>query len=444
MWYLIKEAKLDLLIAFFVFIAAMSACIITDVTMLLGLITGYICFIIVALRRGNKPAFLLRLTADGIKDSMIVVLVLFIIGILTASWRASGTIIFFVYYGIKIITPDIFLIVAFLLSCLLSYAIGTSFGVAGTLGVIFMALARFGGVDEIITAGVIMSGIYFGDRCSPASSSMILTAAVTYTNPNKNMRMLLKTGWVPFITCLIVYIFLSVQNPIHSVNTEIVTAIEKDFSVSFWAAVPAVFMLVLPILKVDVKIAMGLSIVSAAIAGIFLQGISPVDFVRSCILGYSASGGSLGTLLNGGGFVSMLEINCIVMISCTYSNIFNGTGMISDLQLRLERLMEKTGRFPVTALSGLLFCIIFCNQTIATTMGASVLSRPYKSQGGTQDELAIDIGNSTIVLAGLVPWAIASSVPLGFMGVGPQALPYAVFLYAIPVSYFFMKKHYNK
>lgn len=207
--------------------------------MVLGLIAGYVCFVTVALQKGNKLADLLRMTGNGAKDSLIVVLVLFIIGILAASWRASGTVIFFVYYDMKIITPGIFLIVAFLLSCLLSYAIGTSFGVAGTLGVIFMALARFGDVNEIITAGTIMSGIYFGDRCSPASSSMLLTAAVTNTNPDKNVRTLLRTGWLPFLICLAAYSFLSVRNPIQNVNTEIIDAILKDFSVSLWVALPA-------------------------------------------------------------------------------------------------------------------------------------------------------------------------------------------------------------
>lgn len=139
----------------------------------------------------------------------------------------------------------------------------------------------------------------------------------------------------------------------------------------------------------------------------------------------------------------MLEINLIVMISCTYSDIFQGTGMIRELQCKLESAMEKAGRFPVTALAGLLFCAVFCNQTIATTMSAAILNQPYKNQGGTAHELAVDIGNSTIVLSGLVPWAIASSVPLGFMGVGPEALPYAVFLYAVPISYFFTKKKHR-
>lgn len=433
---------MDIFIAFIVFMVVMLTCIITNVTMVLALLIGYICFFAVALIRGNKPTSLLRLSADGMKDSMIVVLVLFLIGILTASWRASGTILFFVYYGMKIITPNLFIIITFLLTCLLSYAIGTSFGVAGTLGVISLALARSGGVNEIITAGAIMSGIYFGDRCSPASSSMILTAAMTNTDTNKNFRQLLRTAWLPTGICFIAYTYLSFCNPIQHVDTVIFNTIKSDYSISLWLAVPAVFMLVLPILKVNIKIAMSLSILSAGIISVFLQDLSPFDFIHYCIMGYSNDSVSLGSMLNGGGIVSMLEINCIILISCTYSNIFEGTGMISDMQNRLKHNMEKIGRFPVTALCGLLFCAIFCNQTIATTMSATILSQPYKKLGGTSEELAIDIGNSTIVLAGLVPWAIASSVPLKFMGVGPEALPFAFLLYAIPICYLFVKKYY--
>jgi NhaC family Na+:H+ antiporter len=435
--------KMDLLIAFIIFTVSMLWCLLTGVTMVAALLVGYVCFVAVALRCGNKPADLLSFTKKGIKDSLIVALILFIIGILTASWRAGGTIMFFVYYGIKIITPSLFLLITFLLTCLLSYAIGTSFGVAATLGVIFMALARSGSVNEIVAAGVIMSGIYFGDRCSPASSSMILTAAVTYTDARENMYKLLRTGWLPAGICVVIYTFLSFRNPIANVDPAIFDQIKSDFNISFWLVVPALLMLVLPLLKVDVKIAMGLSIISSGIACIFLQGTSFPEFIRICILGYHAVDSSFGSMLNGGGLISMLEINLIVMISCTYSDIFQGTGMIRELQCKLEDAMEKAGRFPVTALAGLLFCAVFCNQTIATTMSAAILNQPYKNQGGTAHELAIDIGNSTIILSGLVPWAIASSVPLGFMGVGPEALPYAVFLYAVPISYFFTKKKHR-
>ena len=117
-----------------------------------------------------------------------------LIGAITALWRSAGTIGFFIYHGLQIITPQMFLLVAFLLTSFISYALGTSFGVVGTVGVILMALARSGGVDAAVTAGTIIAGAYFGDRCSPASSSAALVAAATGTALERNLRRMHRTG----------------------------------------------------------------------------------------------------------------------------------------------------------------------------------------------------------------------------------------------------------
>ena len=82
-----------------------------------------------------------------------VIVIYMLIGAITALWRSAGTIAFFIYHGLRIITPQLFLLVTFLLTSFISYALGTSFGVVGTLGVILMALARSGGVSVAITAG---------------------------------------------------------------------------------------------------------------------------------------------------------------------------------------------------------------------------------------------------------------------------------------------------
>ena len=107
--------------------------------------------------------------------------------------------------GVKLVAPGLFLVVAFLLCVALSYVLGTSYGVSSTMGVILMALARSGGVDPIITAGVILSGVYFGDRCSPASSAASLVAAVTDTDLYQNVRQMLRTGLLPTLLTLGVY-----------------------------------------------------------------------------------------------------------------------------------------------------------------------------------------------------------------------------------------------
>ena len=170
---------MDFWFAMLVFIGAMVACLCADVSMSLALVAGFLCFWVVGLRRGYGARALMKMALRGGKDALGVVRVLALIGLITAAWRASGTIAFFIVKGVSLITPSLFILIAFALSAVLSYALGTCFGVVGTVGVIFMALARSGGVNELIAAGAILSGAFFGDRCAPISSSANLIAGVT-------------------------------------------------------------------------------------------------------------------------------------------------------------------------------------------------------------------------------------------------------------------------
>ena len=264
---------MELAIAFIVFIASMIATIALDLSMVWALLVGLGAFLSVGKLRGFGFGEQMQMGMESLKDSKGVVQIMLIIGLITATWRVSGTITVFVYYGIRIISPPTFLLVAFLLACLLSYALGTSYGVAGTVGVIFMALARSGDVDPVIAAGVILSGVYFGDRCSPASSCANLVAGVTGTDIFTNVKLMLRTAGLPFALTLIAYAVLSFQNPISHVDETLVRAFEEQFSLSFWAFLPAIFMLVMPFLKVKVKYAMLTSIASGILVAWLIQGV---------------------------------------------------------------------------------------------------------------------------------------------------------------------------
>lgn len=410
--------------------------------MIPALLLGLGIFLYLGVRRGYALRQLLRWGMESTRESFVVIKVMLIIGLITAAWRISGTIPVFVYYGIRIITPRLFLLVTFLLACLLSYALGTSFGVTGTLGVIFMALARSGGVDPVITAGVIISGVYFGDRCSPAASSAHLVAGVTHTEIMTNVKYMLRTCVLPFILTVIIYAFLSAANPIGSLDADIIRSFEETFSLSVIAFIPAVMMLVLPVLKVKVT----RSIVASAAAGIliayFVQGMPLSTIVRSCLLGYESPDAGLGAILNGGGVASMLEVVVILIISCAYSGIFEGTGMLEPVHAALGRSIGRIGRFATCLLFGIAGTVLFCNQTITTLLAAEALAGPYQKTGGSMQELAIDMENSNIVAAGFIPWCLGCKVLLTFMDVGAQAVPYAVYIFLIPVCYLFTKKRW--
>lgn len=433
---------MDFGIGMALFIIAMTASIMTGHSMIPALLFGLAIFLFLGRRKGYSVAQQAKWGLESTKESFVVIKVLLIIGIITASWRMSGTIPVFVYYGIRVITPKLFLVITFLLACLLSYALGTSFGVTGTLGVIFIALARSGGVDPVITAGVIISGVYFGDRCSPAASSAHLVAGVTHTEIMTNVRYMLRTCVLPFILTVAIYTFLSVRNPIGSLDAEIIRSFEETFDLSAIAFIPAVLMLALPMFRVDVT----KSILASASAGIllayFMQGMTLSAIAKACILGYESPDDGLGAILNGGGVISMIEVVVILIISCAYTGIFNGTGMLEPVHAALGKSITKIGRYATCLIFGIAGTILFCNQTITTLLAADALAEPYQKSGGSLQELAIDIENSNIVAAGFIPWCLGCKVLLTFMDVGAEAVPYAVYIFLIPLCYLFTKRHW--
>ncbi len=431
---------MDLLIGFFIFLISMIGALVCKLSMIYALLIGLLSFVVVALRKGFKLDFLGRATIKGIKSSLIVIYVMSLIGFVTATWRISGTITIFVYYGIKIITPSFFLLITFLLSCFLSYALGTSFGVAGTVGVIFMALAKSGGVDPIVTAGVLMSGIYFGDRCSPVSSSANLVAGITETKIYDNVVKMMKTGGIPLILATLIYTYLSFHYPISHVDENLVGEFESAFIISPWALIPAILMLVLPLIKISVIISMSLSIISGILVAFFVQNMSVITILKSCILGYEADTLGLGKILNGGGLISMIEIVIIMIISGCYSGIFNETGMLNEIQDRMKLLALRIGKFPTMITLGIATSMIFCNQTIATLMCNNLTQHAYENTDIGREERAIDMENSVILIGCIVPWCIGCTVPLAFFGVGLKAMYWAFYMYLIPICYIFTKK----
>ena len=431
---------MELYIAFGVFIATMLATIATGHSMIIALLVGLVAFLAVGRKRGFVLKSMMLMSRDTLKDALLVVKVMLIIGALTAVWRVSGTIIIFVYYGMKIIMPPIFLLVTFLLCCLLSYAIGTSFGVASTVGVIFMALAESGGVNPLLAGGAVMSGIYFGDRCSPVSSSANMVAGITGTQIYDNVKMMLKTGLLPFLAALAAYVVMSVTNPMNGADSAMMTSLEEEFTLSLWAFIPAIIIIGLPLLKVGVIRAMAASIVSGVLIAWLVQGETLLHIARVMVLGYESSSGGMSSILEGGGLVSMLEVAVIVGISSMYSGIFSGTHMLDNLQEKLGNACTRFGRFSVMLMMSVAMSSIFCNQTVGTLMCSDMLKKPYLDGGGTKEELAIDMENSVILIACMLPWTIGCSVPLALLGVDMRALPFAVFMYAVPICYFFTKK----
>lgn len=429
---------MDLLAAFGIFLLCVAGCMVRGLPLYWALLAGFFCFFAVGVRRGTPVPALLNMAAGGMRTSFKVLRILLLLGLLTALWRAGGTVAFFVCTGVRLITPGTFVLAAFLLSAVFSLAFGSCFGVVGTAGVILMTIARGSGASLPVTAGAIMSGIYFGERLSPASSSSALTAAVAHVSQREFQLRMWRDTAVPLLASLALYGGLSVLYPIRGVDPQILSALEEGFVLTWPAALPAAALLLLPWLKVSTVVSISVSCVLAAGCAIFLQGLPAEELLRACVLGYRPALATLSELMSGGGLISMVSVVLIVILSCAYSGMFNGTGLLAPVTGRVGALVERFGLFTAHIAVSLGCCALFCNQTVGIVMSAQLMGEEYRDRPPL--ELAANIGNSVINLAGLVPWAIAASVPLTTMEVSAAALPLSFYLYLVPLWCWFVSR----
>lgn len=431
---------MSVIVCFVVFLAAMITCVILNLSSLWALLLGLLLFGILGLRRGFALKELAQFAWSEGRKLTPLLIIFMLIGCTTGLWRSSGTIAWFIYHGVQIIRPHLFIIVAFLLTCLLSYALGTSFGVVGTAGIILMALGRSGGVSIPVTAGTVLAGAFFGDRCSPASSSALLVAALTETKQYDNIKMMHKTGLLPMALSLVFYGVMSWYHPLNVMDGTLLEELNSAFSLSIWAMIPALVMLVLPLFKVDIRYALGTGIVAAFAVSVFCQHMPIGELLRTAVLGYRAAPGALQKILAGGGMVSMLECSVLVLTTGLLGGLLGGLNVFSALQKKLETVADKAGLFVATLLTSTGAAAVFCNQSIAVMLGATMMRDAYRKRGASHEEQAIDLENSGIITAALIPWSIANSIPLAMLGASANATVYAALLYLIPLCYIFTKR----
>lgn len=72
-----------------------------------------------------------------------------------------------VYYGLKTLTPQLFLPIACILCAVVAISLDSAWTVSATLGIAFMAIGETMGINPALTAGMVLSGACCGDKFSP-------------------------------------------------------------------------------------------------------------------------------------------------------------------------------------------------------------------------------------------------------------------------------------
>ncbi|QYR65128.1 Na+/H+ antiporter NhaC family protein [Fusobacterium animalis] len=421
------------IIAILLFSLSLITCLLLKFSVVYALIIGYIIFIIYGLIKRHNLIILIKKSFEGVLTVKNILLVFILIGMITALWRASGTIAFIVYMGSKLISPSILILLTFLLCSILSILIGTSLGTAATMGVICVSIGKTMGVNPYYVGGAVLSGIYFGDRCSPMSTSALLIAELTKTNLYTNIKLMIKTSVIPFIVTCLFYLLLGFKSTVSNISVDVTEIFKQNYNLNIIVIIPAILIVILSILKINVKKTMLVSIVISFIIAMFIQRDSIVTLINYCIFGYHHTNEKLNLMMKGGGILSMVNVSLIVGISSSYSGIFKETKMLVSLKKYLKDFSKKTSSYFVIFLSSIISGAIACNQSLGTILTNELCGELVEKQ-----KMAIILENTIILLVGLIPWNIAMGVPLKTIGIGVMSGIYAFYLYFLPLWNLFL------
>jgi NhaC family Na+:H+ antiporter len=241
----------------------------------------------------------------------------------------------------------------------------------------------------------------------------------------------------------VIFAILSAANPLSAADDTLLNALATQYSLHWVVFIPAALMLLLPLIKVPVKIALAISAALSLCITVLLQKLPLLEALKSALFGYTPADGILQDILAGGGLMSMVSVCCICLLTSFTAGILEGINALDGIKSQIETLSDKLGLFATTAILSLVIGAFFCNQTVIVVMGEQLMAESYRRRGASRLELAMDIANSGVVLAGLIPWSIACSIPLSMLDVGMEALPWFVLLYLIPICYLFTKRFFR-
>ena len=83
---------------------------------------------------------------ENLKSVSSAILILLLVGSLSASWLISGIVPAMIYYGILLINPVLFLPSAVIISAIISIATGSSWTTSATIGIALIAIGKAMGI----------------------------------------------------------------------------------------------------------------------------------------------------------------------------------------------------------------------------------------------------------------------------------------------------------
>ena len=411
---------------------------------------------IIAIKNGYSWKEVESGIVKGIGMGMRAILILLAVGALIGTLIMSGTVPAMIFYGLDILSPSFFYFTACIICAISSISIGSSWTVAGTLGVALMGIATGLGLSPSVTAGAIISGAYFGDKMSPLSDTTNLAPAIAGTDLFSHIRHMVWTTGPSLLIALIIFLIMGLTSNAEG-NAEglqlIQLTLNKTFNISIISFIPIIVIFVLAYKKMP---AFPTILIGALLAGLFsilLQpevvsnfvnqpglssGLTMISGVWTALhSGFVLESGVtvVDDLLTRGGMASMLNTIWLVVCALTFGAVLETAQLLHKIVEKVLIFANSTGSLIVTTIATCIgINIIAADQYIAIVLPGRMYRAEFKRRKLASRNLSRALEDSGTITSPLIPWNTCGAYMSASLGIATFSyVPYCFFNLVNPV-----------
>ena len=402
---------------------------------------------------------------DNITSVGTSIVILLLIGAVAGSWMVSGVVPTMIYYGMKVIFPEIFLFASCVISALIAVMTGSSWTTIATIGVALVGIGTAQGYEPGWIAGAIISGAYFGDKISPLSDTTVLASSSAGTPLFTHIRYMMVTTVPSFAITLIVFLVVSL---LHDDTAAVRAAdfsndLRQTFNISPWLFIVPVLTALLIIRKVSAIATLFIAAVIAGIAALIFQphilgsvatglvpdasaGISFLDGFKGLFITYYGSTAidtgneALNSLVATRGMTGMLSTVFLIIAASTFGGTLVGSGMLHSLTDALVRFVKRrVSMVAATVGTGVFANMITGDQYLSIILTSSLYKKLYNERGYDSKLLSRSVEDSATVVSVLIPWNSCGMTQATVLKVPTlEYLPYCFFNIISPLMSIFI------
>ena len=397
---------------------------------------------------------------DNIRAVGTSILILLLIGAVAGSWMVSGVVPTMIYYGMKVIFPEVFLFATCGICALISIMTGSSWTTIATVGVALVGIGTAQGYDPGWTAGAIISGAYFGDKVSPLSDTTVLASSSSGTPLFTHIRYMMVTTVPSFVIAMVVFLIVSICHEVpSSVETlDFSNDLASTFNISPWLLLVPVMTGVLIAKKIPAMLTL---FVAALVAGVFAvifqphvigsvatgmasdpsQPLSFLDGFKGIFISYYGStaidtgNAALNDLVSTRGMSGMMNTIFLIISAVAFGGALVGSGMMQSLTEMLTRFIRRrVTMVSATVGTGIFANMITGDQYLSIILTSSLYKKLYKERGYESKLLSRSVEDSATVVSVLIPWNSCGMTQATVLKVSTMTyLPYCLFNLLSPI-----------